>query len=86
MQSMSHAPVVDQKYTNGVNTVSESLLTVNEAAARLSIGRTLLYELISKKELNTIKIGRARRVPESAIQEWISRRMREHEMTGANTP
>ena len=57
--------------------VGEILLTVNEAAARLAIGRTSLYELISRRELRTVKIGRARRVPESAVDELISRQLRD---------
>jgi len=56
--------------------VTEILLTVNEAAARLAIGRTTLYELIASHELRTIKIGRARRVPESALQAWIECQLR----------
>jgi excisionase family DNA binding protein len=57
--------------------VGEILLTINEAAARLAIGRTSLYELISRRELRTVKIGRARRVPESAVDELISRQLRD---------
>lgn len=56
--------------------MGEILLTVNEAAARLAIGRTSLYELISRRELRTVKIGRARRVPVSAVDELISRQLR----------
>lgn len=57
--------------------MGEILLTVNEAAARLAIGRTMLYELIARRELRTVKIGRARRIPESAVDEWIARRLRD---------
>lgn len=57
--------------------MGEILLTVNEAAARLAIGRTTLYELIATRELRTVKIGRARRIPESAVDEWITRRLRD---------
>jgi excisionase family DNA binding protein len=69
--------------------VTETLLTVNEAAARLAVGRTTLYELIASHELRTIKIGRARRVPESAVEEWIVRRLRDQAaelVTGAGSP
>lgn len=57
--------------------MGDALLTVNEAAARLAIGRTMLYELIARRELRTMKIGRARRIPESAVDEWITRRLRD---------
>ena len=59
--------------------MSETLLTVNEAAARLALGRTTVYELIARRELTTIKIGRARRVPESAIEQWIARQIVEQD-------
>lgn len=62
----------------------ETLLTVNEAAARLAIGRTTLYELIATHELRTIKIGRARRVPESAVDDWIARQLADEEMDARN--
>lgn len=38
------------------------LITVEDAAERLSICRTRVYELIARGELPTIKIGRSRRV------------------------
>jgi excisionase family DNA binding protein len=53
----------------------ESLLTIREVASRLAIGRTTVYELIAKQELKTIKIGRARRVPESVLEQWIARQL-----------
>ena len=57
--------------------MSDNLLTVNEAAARLALGRTTVYELIARRELKTIKIGRARRVPESALEQWITQQVLE---------
>lgn len=53
----------------------ESLLTVAEVAKRLAGGRTTVYELISRGGLRTIKIGRARRIPESTLEEWIVQRL-----------
>jgi excisionase family DNA binding protein len=38
------------------------LLTVTEAAARLRIGRTLMYELISTGQVASVTVGRLRRV------------------------
>jgi excisionase family DNA binding protein len=64
--------------------MSDTLLTVKEAAARLALGRTTLYELIARHELKTIKIGRARRVPESALQQWIAQQV--HEQDGEAEP
>jgi len=52
-----------------------TLLTTTEAAARLSIGRTTLYELIDKRELQSVRIGRSRRVPLGAIEAFIRQRV-----------
>lgn len=49
------------------------LLTVEEAAEQLGIGRTLTYKLISNGEIESIRIGRLRRVPTSAIQDYARR-------------
>lgn len=50
------------------------LLTVPQAAAMLSLGRTTVYELIGSGELETVVIGRARRVPVAAVVEFVEQR------------
>jgi excisionase family DNA binding protein len=45
----------------------DRLLSVEEAARELGIGRTLVYDLIAKGELQSIKVGRRRLVSSSAI-------------------
>jgi excisionase family DNA binding protein len=49
------------------------LLTVEEAARRLRIGRTLCYRLIGSGELESVPVGRLRRVPADAIHEYVTR-------------
>jgi len=39
------------------------LLTITEVTERLGCGRTFVYELISTGELETVKLGRLRRIP-----------------------
>jgi excisionase family DNA binding protein len=51
------------------------LVSVVEVARMLSIGRTAAWELVRKQEITSVKIGRARRVPIGAIQEYIQRLM-----------
>ena len=41
---------------------SRLLLTVSEAAVRLSLGRSLVYSLVMNGALQSITVGRARRV------------------------
>ena len=55
--------------------VSKKLLNVNEAATALGLGRSLVYTLVTTGELTSIKIGRARRIPIGAIDEFIARRL-----------
>ena len=48
------------------------LLRPVEAAARLGIGRTKLYELMASGELRSVKIGGARRVSATALTEFVA--------------
>lgn len=57
------------------------LLTTSEAAERLGIGRTTLYELIRAGKLRTIKIGRRRLIPATAIPKMIATLIEESEDT-----
>jgi excisionase family DNA binding protein len=47
------------------------LLTPSEAAKLLSISRSKLYELIGQGRLSTVRIDTSRRVPASALAEFI---------------
>jgi excisionase family DNA binding protein len=49
------------------------LVDVIEAAQRLGCGRTTVYELISSGELETVTIGRLRRVPVDALTDYVNR-------------
>jgi excisionase family DNA binding protein len=50
-----------------VRTDDRILLSVEDAAERLDIGRTMLYELISAGEIHAIHVGRLRKVPVDAL-------------------
>lgn len=49
------------------------LLTVEEAARRLSIGRTTCFHLIGSGQLESVPIGRLRRVPADAVNDFLAR-------------
>jgi len=51
------------------------LLTIPEVASRLGLGRSLVYQLVMKGEISSIKVGRARRVPVTALEQFILDRM-----------
>ena len=48
------------------------VLTVEEAAECLGIGRTLMYALITTGEVESVHIGRLRRVPADALERYVS--------------
>lgn len=47
------------------------LLTVEEAADRLCIGRSLMYELIGCGQIASIRVGRLRRVPQESLTDYV---------------
>ena len=51
------------------------LVSVEEAAAMLSLGRTLVWELVRKKELRSVKVGRTRRILVSSVHEYVEKLM-----------
>ena len=55
-----------------------ALLTVEEAAHRLSIGRTTMYALLRAGAVRSVKVGRLRRIPAEALTEYIDRLITEH--------
>ena len=54
-------------------TVLPLLLTVNQAAELLGIGRSTLYELMDAGELKSVKRGASRRVPLQAVHDYVDR-------------
>lgn len=48
------------------------LLTVPEAARRLGIGRTLMYELISTGQIASVRVGRLRRVRPTDLEAYAN--------------
>ena len=48
------------------------LVSVEEAAQMLSIGRSLVYKLVMSKQVLSVKIGRTRRIPVFALEAFIA--------------
>jgi len=57
--------------------VTPLVLTIEEAAQRLGIGRTLMYALVSSGEVESVTIGRLRRIPADCIAEYVNRLRRQ---------
>jgi excisionase family DNA binding protein len=47
------------------------LLTVEEAAQRLSVGRTTMYGLVSSGAIKSVTIGRLRRIPAECLDAYV---------------
>lgn len=53
--------------------VDRVLLKPEEAAERLGIGRTTVYALLRTGEIESVRVGRLRRVPVTAVQAYAAR-------------
>jgi excisionase family DNA binding protein len=53
--------------------VDKLLLTPEETADVLGIGRSTVYDLMRLRLLPSVKIGRARRVPAEAVRSYVER-------------
>jgi len=49
------------------------LLTVEEAAEILGVGRSTVYDMVRMRVLRSVKLGSRRRIPIAACQEMIDR-------------
>lgn len=44
-----------------------------DAAAALGIGRSKLFQLIAAGQIETVQIGRSRRIPAQALEDYVAR-------------
>ncbi|MGH8893242.1 MAG: helix-turn-helix domain-containing protein [Actinomycetes bacterium] len=47
------------------------LLRIEEAASRLGIARTLMYQLVQKGEVQSVHVGRLHRIPVACLEEYV---------------
>ncbi len=52
--------------------MTTAVLTVDQVAERLGISRWKVHDLIRSREIVSFKIGRCRRISESAVHAYIS--------------
>lgn len=79
-QRREHAEVPEQRARS---MPARKLLTVEEAAEQLGIGRTSMYRLVRNGGIESVRIGRLRRVPTDAITNYISRLTANEQPTAA---
>ncbi|MEU1624175.1 helix-turn-helix domain-containing protein [Streptomyces sp. NPDC020096] len=63
-----------QEHTAPQQDSTRVALTVEEAAHRLGVGRTTMYALVASGEVQSVQIGRLRRVPVQALDSYINAR------------
>lgn len=60
--------------TDGVLSLSSQLLTVQQVAVLLQVGRSTVYDLINEDGLPYIKVKGAIRIPLASLEWWIAQR------------
>lgn len=51
------------------------LLRVTEVAQLLGISRSYAYEMVQRRQLPALRLGRAIRVPLGALERWLEERI-----------
>lgn len=65
---------IDSRQGNAVSVdATDIVLTIEEAAQWLKVGRTLMCQLIRTGEVESVTIGRLRRVPLDCLKEYVAR-------------
>lgn len=64
--------VVDAPTTDVPTPPGPLLLSVDQAAESLGVGMTLMRALVSSGEIESVKIGRLRRVPADALSTYVA--------------
>ncbi|CAJ60387.1 MULTISPECIES: helix-turn-helix domain-containing protein [Frankia] len=53
--------------------MTKLLLTPTEAAELLGVSRSTVYELMNSGDIESVRIGRARRIPSAALHAFVTR-------------
>ncbi len=64
---------------------SRLLYSVAEAASLLGVGRTYMFRLIATGEVESIKVGKLRKIPHDALGRYIDQQRPGQPTTGAST-
>jgi excisionase family DNA binding protein len=59
--------------------MSKLLLTAEEAAHLIGVGRSKMYELMASGAVKSVKIGALRRVPVAALDEYVAALVEQNE-------
>ncbi len=54
-----------------MKTINTQWITVDEMKNRLSISKTLAYQIANNGSLDTVRIGRCLRISEESLNRWL---------------
>ncbi len=54
-----------------MKTINTQWITVDEMKNRLSISKTLAYQIANNGSLDTVRIGRCLRISEESLDRWL---------------
>ncbi len=63
---------MDTTHNDSTAVAPRLLLTVEDAADRLSISRTRMYELLKTGAVFSVRVGRLRRIPADALETFTT--------------
>lgn len=49
------------------------LWSIPDSAQQISVGRSMMYELIARGDIGTVKIGRRRLVPHAELERYVAK-------------
>ena len=53
--------------------MEQVLYTPEEVATALHISRRKVYDMLRRREIESVRIGRCRRIPRVAVDRWLER-------------
>ncbi len=68
-----------------MKTINARWITVDEMKNRLSISKTLAYQIANDGSLDTVRIGRCLRISEESLKRFLESRRHAKEMGGDYT-
>ncbi|NVJ90415.1 MAG: helix-turn-helix domain-containing protein [Methylocystaceae bacterium] len=52
--------------------MNKQLISVQEFCTTFTLGRTRVYQMINNGDIETVKIGRSRRIKTASIEHWLN--------------
>ena len=80
----SHVDNETRTTTNNMGGNLTLLVSVEQAAAILGIGRTRFFDLVMSHAVTSVKIGRRRLIVRSSLAEFVERLVRDQDVTNDN--